>query len=185
MSDKDLRDKIKEHSDLFDAAEPARDHFERFEKKLNNYHRQNRKIRLYPFLRAASILILVILSGLWVYEHTFGMQHGHSKGTSLSDISGEYAEVEAFYNTTIHQKMESLGQYQKCVNINELQQQFNELDHTYNELQKELEQYPQNEQIINEMIQYYKVKVDILNRILNNIRQNERNKNNCNEKIEI
>ena len=60
---------IQSNRDQFDDLEPQEGHFERFQEKLSRHHRQNRTFPWTVLLKAAAVAVLVVLSGLWVYDN--------------------------------------------------------------------------------------------------------------------
>ena len=66
---KDLDNIIQKNRELFDINEPCDGHFERFEQKLKELNRKKKTFTFGYFLKAAAVTILVVLSGLWVFEN--------------------------------------------------------------------------------------------------------------------
>ncbi|MCK4464862.1 MAG: hypothetical protein KAU83_04050 [Bacteroidales bacterium] len=61
----DLEKYFFENREALDAAEPRAGHFDRFADKLERQHRKSKIISLPYLLKAASVVILVVLSSLW------------------------------------------------------------------------------------------------------------------------
>lgn len=184
---KNLEHKILNNRQEFDHAEPASGHFERFTEKL----RRTSMAKRFPvpyYLRVAAVLLFVSLSSIIVYELIRPSQW--NKGTyTIGRISPEYREVEDFFIHTINSKydiLESLynGESEQAKVIrNELK----EMDIIFQNLSNELENDPNNDRLINAMIQHYQMKLEILNSIitqLENIKQIT-SKNNKYENKEI
>jgi len=83
---------------------------------------------------------------------------------ALSDISSEYAELENFYTEKINQKISLLKNQQlgerALSDIKELEQEFEVLKRELNATDA------QDEQIIQAMIENYRTKIDLLERVL-------------------
>ncbi|MGM0408027.1 MAG: hypothetical protein ACQERU_08580 [Bacteroidota bacterium] len=170
---KDLEKIIQENRSVFDSHEPDDGHFDRFEQKLNNLHqRKNKTFTLGYMLKAAVVALLVVISGLWVYDKTF-TPPTIKDGIALREISPEYSEVEMHYTSLVNQKYSEINEFsfidstQKNMLMNEL----SEMDSIYENLKKDLSLNPNDERVINAMIQHYQLKVEIMNQILGQLQQ--------------
>jgi hypothetical protein len=121
-------------------------------------------------LKAAVVTLLVTLSSLWTWDHFLRTDRNRM---ALGDVSPEYREVENYY---VHQVnlMEN-----EIVNIDVngkpeqkelLKKEMRSMDSVYVQLQKELKANPNDERIINAMIEHYQTKVDVMNYILDQLR---------------
>ena len=167
---KNLDKIIQENRQSFDSYEPNDGHFERFEQKLLEFNKEKKSFNLGYLLKAAAVTILVVLSGLWVYDHTGNKTNN---GIALSEISPEYGEVEMYYTHLVNEKYHEINQFQfmdstqKVMLMNEL----NEMDSIYENLKKDLTTNPNDQRVINAMIQHYQLKVEVMNQILNQLQQ--------------
>jgi len=181
---KDLDNIINKNRELFDTNEPSEGHFERFEQKLNELNNKKKTFTLGYILKAAAVAILVVLSGLWVYDNV--NETNINKGIALSEISPEYGEVEMYYTHLVNQKYgeikqsKSLDSLQKKILVHEL----NNMDSIYENLKKDLTANPNDERVINAMIQHYQLKVEVMNQILNQLQQVQNVNNNKLENYE-
>jgi hypothetical protein len=179
---------IRAGRDLFDV-EPSEGHFERFNRKLEmRFHIRSRKRSIVPYLlRAAVVTLLITLSSLWTWEHFLKPDRNMMK---LSEVSPEYREVENYY---VHQVnlMENELESIDLLNNNEqkamLFSEMKSMDSVYVQLQKELKANPNDERIINAMIEHYQTKLDVMTFILNQLKaiRNEQIKTSDNEKASI
>ncbi|MBL4704630.1 MAG: hypothetical protein JKY54_08920 [Flavobacteriales bacterium] len=88
---------------------------------------------------------------------------GNLDGYSLSDVSPELAEVEGYYMTKVNQKMEKL----ETLDVDpELLEEINFLDEEFHSLQVEMGESVNNDQIIEAMIDNYRLKLEILEAML-------------------
>ncbi|MEE4196053.1 MAG: hypothetical protein V2I54_00285 [Bacteroidales bacterium] len=168
---KNLEKIIHDNRSVFDSFEPGEGHFERFEQKLNQ--QQSRPARTFTLgfmLKAAVITLLVVLSGLWIYDNTFAPPVAKN-GIALREISPEYSEVEMYYTKLVNQKYHEINEFsfidstQKEMLVHEL----NEMDSIYENLKKDLRVNPNDDRVINAMIQHYQLKVEVMNQILNQL----------------
>lgn len=164
-----LEKKITENRLKFDDAEPGNGHFDRFDQKLGTI-RQTRKFNLPYYLKVAAFLLLVSVSSILFYEMIVSPRF-EKNGYSFGKLSPEYREVEDYFIHTINVKYNQLqnldidDKIQKDMIIEEL----NEMDKIYRSLSKELQNDPNNERLINAMIQHYQMKLDIINDITNQL----------------
>jgi hypothetical protein len=169
---KNIEEIISTNKEFFDGAEPSEGHLERFTNKLEHrFHSRKRTISIVPYLlRAAVVVLLVTLSSLWTWDHFI---RPGSQRMALGDVSPQYKEVENYY---VHQVSLMEGE---IVNIDlkndpeqkeMFQQEMKSMDSTYIQLQKELKANPNDERIINAMIDHYQTKIDVMNYILSQLK---------------
>lgn len=186
---KNIDEIIKNNRDLFEGNEPLDGHLDRFNWKLEKrLHSYANKRSIVPYLlRAAVVTLLVTLSSLWTWDHFI---RSDSKRMTLGQVSPQYKEVENYY---VHQVnfMESElmdidlkdNPEQKKILMNEMKS----MDSVYVQLQKDLKLNPNDERIINAMIEHYQAKVEVLTYIVNQlkaIRNGNQNKQ-SNEKVSL
>jgi hypothetical protein len=177
MSDK-LKKHIEDNRSSFEVYKGNYDAFwDEIERKLD----QNEKAStpLYPWksiLRiAASILIILTVSigFLWIK----GNSDKYADGVSLRDLSPELAEAEIYYNQLLDTKMNIIKA--SDVNVDEVViENFQSLDSAYNELKLDLEDNMYNEEVIDAMIQNYRLKLQILENILDEIQKSNTEEDN-------
>ncbi|MDP3434197.1 MAG: hypothetical protein Q8T04_14710 [Bacteroidota bacterium] len=168
--------------------EPLEGHFERFEARLQKASKPTRIINFRPILKIAAIVVFVLLAGnqarMWFLpekEETF----------TLGSISEEYREVEFYYTNAIEMGM---NQWEKLSNdglVSEPEQQMmqkeqNDFDLMYQKLQDELKANPNDERVINAMLEYYQARMNIITLIINKLQEvKQQNNNNSHESLEI
>ncbi len=174
-----LEDFIRCHRADFDAAVPDAAAWSNIVRQLEPEQRNDIGVPLTMPLRVSwqrSLLRVAASVGLLVVGMGIGMWYMRAGGglsdeaVALSDVSSEYAEMEQFYQRDIAAKRQKVAQFagqQEPVISQDLQQ----LDHSMAELRYELEQAPpgNREQIVRAMIENYKTKVSILERVLEHI----------------
>ena len=186
---KTIEDIIRKNKDFFGEAEPSKGHFERFNRKLEIRFQTNTiKRSIVPYLlRAAVVTLLVTLSSLWTWDHF--IRPGSTRMT-LGQISPQYKEVENYY---IHQVNLMEGE---IVNVDlknnpgqkvELMNEMKSMDSVYLSLQKELKANPDDERIINAMIEHYQTKLEVMTYIVNQLKtiRNDNQNNTENEKVRL
>jgi hypothetical protein len=178
---KTIEEIIGTNKDFFEDAEPSNGHFERFNRKLEiRFQKYAPKRSIVPYLlRAAVVTLLVTLSSLYTWDHF--IRPGSSRMT-LGQVSPQYKEVENYY---IHQVNLMEGEIVNIDLTNNLKQktlllnEMKSMDSVYVSLQKELKANPNDERIINAMIEHYQTKLEVMTFIvdqLKTVRNNNQNK---------
>ena len=168
---------IKNKKDFFDDVEPSDGHFERFSTKISLLPQPEN--RLFFLMKAASIAIIFALSAFWVFDY-FIQPFFTPQQNSLSDVSEEYYEVEIYYKSLISEKSDELNTWSAIQSEEEkniIHKELKEMDKTYDQLQKELKANPNDERIIHAMIQHYITKLEIMNKILSQLKTIQSKKN--------
>jgi hypothetical protein len=186
---KTIEEIINGNRDFFDGAEPSAGHMERFNRKLEIRFRKNAARRsIVPYLlRAAVITLLVTLSSLWVWDNF--IRSGSSRMT-LGQVSPEYKEVENYYMYQVNymqDEMSNLGMLDDPEHKLLLEREMKSMDSTYTQLQKELKANPNDERVINAMIEHYQTKVEVMSLILNQLKaiRNENSNTKEDENVSI
>jgi len=186
---KNIEEIIRSNKDFFEEAEPSTGHLERFNRKLEiRFQVTAVKRSIVPYLlRAAVVTLLITLSSLWTWDHF--LRPGSSRMT-LGQVSPQYKEVENYY---VHQVNMMEGEIvnvdlknnpeQKTMLLKEMKS----MDSTYVSLQKELKANPNDERIINAMIEHYQTKLEVMTYIVNQLKtiRNDNQNKKENEKANL
>ena len=186
---KNIEEIIRSNKDFFEEAEPSNGHFERFNRKLEKRFQVTAiKRSIVPYLlRAAVVTLLITLSSLWTWDHFL---RPTSSRMTLGQVSPQYKEVENYY---VHQVNLMEGEIvnvdlksnpkQKTMLLKEMKS----MDSTYVSLQKELKANPNDERIINAMIEHYQTKLEVMTYIVNQLKtiRNDNQNKKENEKANL
>jgi hypothetical protein len=185
---KNIKDIIKDNKEFFDGAEPSEGHFERFGRKLEVRFTKTIKRSIVPYLlKAAVVTLLVTLSSLWTWDHFIRPDRNRM---TLGDVSPQYKEVENYYVHQVNLMESELvdidlknNPEQKKVLLEEMKS----MDSVYVQLQKELKANPNDERIINAMIEHYQTKVEVMSYIVSQLKaiRNENQNKTENEKTNL
>lgn len=134
---------------------------------------------------AASVILLISVGafGGIYYSKTIQMEN-----EIASKINPEYNDTENFYIRKVSYKLNELSKFQQN---NEVKNDLDQIDLFIQELKKELLVAPKNskEQIVKNMIANYQIKLDILDKVLQHVQNNQQDSsklnNQKNEKIEL
>ncbi len=168
---KTIEDIIRNNRNLFEDKEPSEGHLDRFSVKLEIRCNARTKRSIVPYLlKAAVVTLLVTLSSLWTWDHF--IRPGSSRMT-LGQVSPQYKEVENYY---IHQVNLMEGEITNTdLNNNPgqkdmLVKEMKSMDSVYVSLQKELKANPNDERIINAMIEHYQTKLEVMTYIVSQLK---------------
>ena len=146
--------------------EPDEGHFDRFREKLRRQRIRPKALEIPTFLEVAAALIIILLSANLIVH--FRNPKTDSKGEQV--IKSDLKEASFYYTSKIDngirdlEKMagEGIGSSKEIVQI---KHELYEMDSLFVNLQQEYKSNPNDERIINAMIEYYQTKLDIVNTI--------------------
>lgn len=121
---------------------------------------------------AAAVTLLVIGMSIGIRYARF--QDDRAAGMSMSDVSSEYAELEQYYQRDISNKTEKLTSLVSYKD-EDLNDDLSQMDNVMAELRQELANVPpgNREQVVRAMIDNYKAKAAILERVLEHLQQQQ------------
>lgn len=167
--------------------EPQEGHFDRFEAKLDQYNPvKKRKLNAWPFLKIASVLIITLLvANLLIYVIPA------KKTNNIQQFANsEMNETANFYTVRINSGMSQLktmadqgiGSEQELLQV---KKEMEEMDKLYQDLQKEYSKNPNDERVVNAMIEYYQTKLNIINTIKSELENVKTIKNKNHENTQL
>jgi hypothetical protein len=170
---KTIDELIRSNRDFFEDAEPSKGHLEKFERKLEmRFGKAAVKRSIVPYLlKAAVVTLLVTLSSLWTWDNFIRPDRNRM---ALSDVSPEYREVENYYMHQVNlmeSELNTLTISNDKAHNEMLKKEMRSMDSVYVQLQKDLKENPNDERIINAMIEHYQTKVDVMTYILNQLKE--------------
>ncbi len=162
-----LKQRVEKERDAFEIYDAPEGLWEEIDNKLS----RNEQPASFPksWLRlAASVALVAVASAIWIM-----MANQSEKGMmkSLYRSSPELAETEFFYRTQIQEKMNMLTT--RMPDNQGYLKDFSKLDSAYAELRQDLKDQADNQEVVKAMIENYKLKLIMLERILNAIEENE------------
>jgi len=160
---------IQANRDQFDDLEPQEGHFDRFQQKLSRYHRHNKKFPWMVLLKAAAVAVLVVLSGLWVYENTQNEQT--TERMALEKLYPEVKEAALYYTSLMQKKYDRIEEF-NFKNENQkkmLLQELKEMDAIYTNIREDLRANPNDPRVVSALIRHYQMKLEVMNLIVNQL----------------
>ena len=159
---------IKENREHFDFREPDPAIWERLEKDI----RINRRFNWKLILSRAALIAVIFTASYAVNEmvHRMGANTKAQKFSKENSIPG-LSEAEAYYTHLVNQKMDELKPViADCPSLGEeLNYDLSELDKVYAELKGDLKDNMANQDVVEAIIENYRLKITILEDILNEI----------------
>ncbi len=174
--------------------EPDEGHFERFEARLKLQNKK-KKVNLRMIMKVAAAVVFVLLAANQTAIYLSPDNKGNiftmfgKNDVTLASVSPEYGEVEFYYTNAINV---GLNQWQELdnegfISTDEkkmMDDELSEFETRYKNLQQDLAANPNDERIINAMLEYYQAKLSVINMIVNKLEEVKQQKNTEHE-IEI
>lgn len=164
-------------------VEPDDGHLERFRNRLQK--KPTRKLKKYFMngLKLAAAIVFVLLAANQTRLYFF---NNKPETLSLGSISDEYREVEFYYVNSIKSGMKQCNSFMKEGVISETEYQTmlkeqEEFDKMYQKLIKDLEVNPNDDRVINAMLEYYQTRMSIISMIINKLNEVKQQKSKNNE----
>ena len=183
MKKKDNIEKlILDNIDTLNDNEPMEGHFARFEAKLDAQNKTKKTISLNLILKVAAAIVFVFLATNQAFIYFSPDNQGifdsktQSASITLASISPEYQEVEYYYTNSISTGMEQWSKWIEEGLISEDEQnmmnnELAEFETLYQNLQKDLTANPNDERVINAMLEYYQAKLSVINIIITKLEE--------------
>jgi len=169
---------VTEHKDEFDGLEVPPAIWQKLDHQLNPPV-ERKTLRLFPYLWKAAAAILIFASAWYLNDY---MDRSSSKGNASESTTAavvadpelvELSDAEAYYTSQISNRQSELEKYTRehPEILEDLKREFSELDKEKVQLRKELAESSANEKVIEAIIQSYKVKLEILEEMLIQLKQ--------------
>lgn len=170
---KNIEELIRNNKDFFEEAEPSIGHLDRFTRKLEmRFSTGTIKRSIVPYLlKAAVVTLLVTLSSLWTWDHFIRSDRDRM---TLGEVSPQYREVENYYVHQVNNMESELLNIDLKNNPDQKQmllEEMKSMDSISVQLQKELYANPNDERIINAMIEHYQTKLEVMTYIVNQLKE--------------
>lgn len=163
---------IIDNVDELNNEEPPAGHFERFSDRLY----EESKVRTFSWQRVWKVAAVVVFVFLAVNQVRMWVMPQQKETFSLAGISSEYAEVEFFYTSSIQSGLDTWNSLAEAGIVPEaeydlMQKELKEFERRFEEIQKEFEANPYDERVINAMLGYYQMKLNIITMIVSKLQE--------------
>lgn len=175
---------IRENKEAFEDDAPL-GHFERFEAKLDQEFAHKQRFNKKLILRIAASLIFLLLLGNQIRMYLAPSQ-APAPAPTLASVSPEYGEAEFYYTSAINQ---SITQWNKMVREGAIskedqkmmKKELADFDRMHKQLQQDLEATPDDERVINAMLEYYQAKLNVIQLVVSKLEKAKQQKLTNNE----
>lgn len=166
--------------------EPKDGHFERFQAKLNAQKKKKTiTLNIVWKVAAAVVFVLLAVNQANIYfspEKQNGVVSENNSDFTLASVSPEYKEVEFYYTNAINVELNQWNTMvaEGFISIEEqemLDDEMAEFETRFKNLQTDLKANPNDERVINAMLEYYQAKLDIINMIVSKLEEVKQQKN--------
>ncbi|MFC2090095.1 hypothetical protein ACFLT1_04900 [Bacteroidota bacterium] len=174
----DLEKYMVENRSEFSSDEPGRGHMNRFNKKLGKKTSITRSLNIRHTLQIAASIAVILASGIVIVKSSKG-------STKVADnpVIEEFQEAKTYYATQVNTRYEDIADFQftSAEEKKILLEELTVMDTYYKELLQELDVNPGDERAMNALIQHYRIKIEVMDQIIeqlievknSNIKQNE------------
>ena len=185
----ELKNFIEQNRSLFDDCEPMAGHEDRFLRKLEAEQQRGNRFNFRYLLKVAAVLVVSVMVGSLVAVNWVGHSARlienevatESEAASKfmerttrfvkAKVEPEYAQTQNYYIGLVDNRLDEI---RKTENVDEehkaeLLKEMSEMDELFVNLQKELKANPDNEVLIDAMINHYQTKIEVLNQIITNL----------------
>ena len=162
----DLKRYVDQHRPEFEIHKPEADAlWAGISSSLDQHQKKGGLLRyLEPYYKIAAVLILSAGVAFSIYRTQYPVKIA-GEIAELNAISPELGETESYYQGLINEKMEYLQANSELIDpiiLSDLEV----LDEAFVELKEDLADNVDNEEVVNAMIRNYRIKLEILERIL-------------------
>jgi hypothetical protein len=166
---------VRDHREEFDFRDPDSRIWDRVGSRIAKYKKYDWRL----ILKRAAVVALIFAASYGVNEwfhqvHSRNLAIRHA-GTNMDSRIPGLKETEAYYSSLVNQKMDELKPI--MANCPSLQQELNtdmsELDSVYADLKNDLKDNMANQEVIEAIIENYKLKINILENVLAEIKDHE------------
>lgn len=177
---------IRNNRDAFDQDAPDLSVWSNISGGLEGSAPKMRTMWISKIARIAAALALLITSvgvGVWYGQNN---PNRAQAGMSLAEVSDEYAELERYYQGDIAVKQQKLVSYSSNDSDTDVLNDLQQMDAIMEELRTELANVPpgNREQVVRAMIENYKAKAAILQRVLERLENQDAFENNRKQNID-
>ncbi len=191
MKEKDyIEELIAKNLEGLSDNEPPAGHFERFESRLEDFRKRKKVISLNFIWKAAAAAVFAFLivnqAIIWFSTDNNTQINEPGNQMTLASVSPEYEEVEFYYTNAINV---GLNEWERLMSeglISEEEQQMmdaelSEFEQIFEKLQSDLATSPNDERVINAMLEYYQTKLSIIHMIIEKLEEVKQKTNTSHE----
>ena len=159
---------IRNNLDRIEQYEPPDGHAGRFAVKLDAREAAGRRAYRIMMMRIAAIVVFVsFLSLVFFREYQLWRESGQEASMIVSNT--EVLEAERYYSEQMqryYRQIEELPFQNNTTEKRQVLRELQEMDEQVEIMKEDLKQYPDNELIINAIMSFYQIKIELMNDII-------------------
>ena len=159
---------IRNNLDRFNEYEPPEGHTDRFATKLGARDSARKHSYRIMLLRVAAIVVFVFLLSV-VFFREYRVWNESGEEASLMAYNTEVLEAERYYSQQLqlyYKQIEELPFQNNTTEKRKVLRELQEMDNQVEIMKADLQQYPDNEMIINAIMSFYQIKIELMNDII-------------------
>jgi len=173
MKDK-LEEFILENREAFDLHEPGKEVWQKIEKNI----RAKKSINWRLIIGRAAAVVLIFAASYMVHDIIDGRNREVARTRTKKEkelVIPELREAEVYYSNLINEKLQEIKpMFSENPRLEkEISYDLNQLDSIYEELRNDLRDNIANQEVIEAMIQNYRLRLSILEDILSQLKPEE------------
>jgi hypothetical protein len=181
MKEKDyIEELILKNREELNDHEPKEGHFERFEARLKLQDKK-KKLSLNLVWKVAAAVIFVLLAGNQIAIYLSSPENENKTTNTANSLSLANA-IDA--GLTQWESLSNEG-FISQEEQEMMQEELAEFEQRLNNLRKDLAANPNDERVINAMLEYYQAKLSVINMIVNKLEEVKQQQKNTQHEIEI
>ena len=179
---------VKDHREEFDIHIPGPEVWDKIAQNRKKTKLSTRRILKVTY-RVAAVVMIFFLS--YAYHEFRDIRKNKVLVSRMNEeiyqVMPELKETEYYYNNLVDLKMKELQPFLNQVPgmKDEISRDFSELDSMYVSLKKDLMDNIANDQVLEAMIQNYRLKLEILEDLLMEVKNQNQNENTAKDKYRI
>lgn len=164
---KKLEDFIRDNKDDFDSKLPSVELWDKIESQLSE--KESGRFRIWKLTASIAAVLVIALAGAFFLNKE---SVNEKRFANISDPEMKnLLETEAFYSEKVSSK---ISEIEKCYKIypelkTDIENDLNELDNMYKELENDLKDNFYNKEVIEAMIQNNRLRLEMVDRVLDQI----------------
>ncbi len=172
-----LKEYIESHKEEFETDRPNQQVWSALEAKLDQKEVRHRGVMYFiPKILKVAATVFVLLSAGAGMGYYMQMQQSNDVSLAINnpDHRKEFKEAASYFTSQIDSKIAEVQSYKSTGAIIE---ELNQIDQVSAELKMEILKNPEQDQdlLVKEMMQQYQQKLNVLNKILTKLKENEKN----------
>ena len=165
---KPLDEFIKKNLDHFDTEEPLPGHFNRFDERLNVPEIKGSGKTIYLLMKIAAAIIVCAIITVAAFKEV-RLLHSDLDQVFAAPEYPELIEAEHYYTSQLdayYGKLQSLRFNNDKAEKKQVLNELAEMDKQVRSMKKDLKQNPDDERIVHAIINYYQVKLELMDMII-------------------